>query len=77
MVIGELVTRGEFPPEFVRTVRMVGSTCSVVFGDAGLVSSSPDRITETGVLDPDWGEARPDPARLLLFIGMLSGGILN
>jgi hypothetical protein len=75
-VTGELVTRGEFRPEFVRTARMVGSTCSVVL-DAGLVSPSPYRMTETGVLDPDWGEARPDPARLLLFLGILRGGIWN
>jgi hypothetical protein len=76
MVAGEVVNCGEFGPEVVRTVRIVGSTCSVV-GDAGLVSPSPDRMTETGVLDPDWGEARPDPALLLLFRGMLRGGILN
>ena len=77
MVTGEVLKRGEFEPEFVRTVRMVGSTYSVVLGDAGLVSPSPDRMTETGVLDPDWGEVRPDPALLLLFLGMLRGGILN
>ena len=53
MVIGELVTRGEFPPEFVRTVRMVGSTCSVVFGDAGLVSPSLFRTIVTGLLPPE------------------------
>lgn len=76
MATGELVTRGEFRPEFERTARMVGSTCSVVL-DAGLVSPSPCRMTETGVLDPDWGEVTPEPARLLLFLGILRGGIWN
>jgi len=52
-VTGELATRGLFRPEFERTARMVGSMCSALFGDAGLVSPSPDRMTETGVMDPE------------------------
>jgi hypothetical protein len=72
MVTGEFATRGLFRPEFESTARMVGSICSAS-GDAGLVSPSPPRMTETGVLDPESGEA----ARRLLFRGMLRGGISN
>ena len=71
IVTGELVMmRGLFEPEFESTVRMVGSG---LFGDTGLVSPSPDRMTDTGVLDPEWGDA----TLLLLLRGILRGGILN
>lgn len=69
--MGEFSTRGLLRPVFESTVRMVGSMCSDVCADAGLVSSPPYRMTETGDGDPEWGEA----TRLLLFRGMLRGGM--
>ena len=69
--MGELSTRGVLRPLFDSTVRMVGLMCSDIWADAGLVSSLPLRITDTGEGDPEWGEA----TRLLLFRGMLMGGM--
>ena len=69
--VGEFCTRGLLRPLFDSTVRMVGSMCSDIWADAGLVSPPPLRMTETGEGDPEWGEA----TRLLLFRGMLRGGM--
>ena len=55
MLIGDS-TCGLFPPLFEVMVRMVGSMYCDICADAGPVSPSPIRMTETGLVEPDWDE---------------------
>lgn len=70
--VGELKTLGLFRPLFESTVLIVGSTCSDCWVVVEPVSPNPDRMTETGDID-GFGDA----TRLLLFRGILKGGMFG